>query len=262
MDYLDTLKEEIQHILLLQTSPGSSNSLNGSGYSSSSHTTPGRITDTNSLTATAGATTTEACDSIATDGTCGCSNPTSPQHVHASSRSPWPAYSKAWTLRTLREKPNIKNPQNTNDGRTLHKANAATSTSRAERGKTPSERTTCRREQREKQKTREEAGKSSQTILTQLPKPTSTKTAVPTKQPPPADQPPVDTTHATSHALVMMATIKKLSNLTLQTAIAVNMNAWMMHRCTALKVSKSARCTRLVFRKICTGAVSAGHHQS
>uniref|UniRef100_A0A915LBM4 Uncharacterized protein n=1 Tax=Romanomermis culicivorax TaxID=13658 RepID=A0A915LBM4_ROMCU len=43
-------------------------------------------------------------------------------------------------------------------------------------------------EKREKQKTHEETGKSSQTTLTRLPKPTSTKTAVPAKKPPPASQ--------------------------------------------------------------------------
>uniref|UniRef100_A0A915J051 Uncharacterized protein n=1 Tax=Romanomermis culicivorax TaxID=13658 RepID=A0A915J051_ROMCU len=60
------------------------------------------------------------------------------------------------------------------------------STSRTEHSKRPSERTTRRCEQREKQKTREEDGKSSQTTSTALPKPTSTKTAVQAKQPPPA----------------------------------------------------------------------------
>uniref|UniRef100_A0A915KQC6 Uncharacterized protein n=1 Tax=Romanomermis culicivorax TaxID=13658 RepID=A0A915KQC6_ROMCU len=136
-----------------------------------------------------------------------------------------------------------------------------TSTSRAKRGKTPSEQATRHGEQREKQKTSEEAGKSSQTTLTPLPKPTSTKTAawqnnrrLPTN--------PIDTAQATSHTLVMIATIKKLSNLTPPAPIAVNMKAMMMHRSTALRVNKRARCTRPDFTKKCTGPVSAGHHQS
>uniref|UniRef100_A0A915L2K5 Uncharacterized protein n=1 Tax=Romanomermis culicivorax TaxID=13658 RepID=A0A915L2K5_ROMCU len=62
------------------------------------------------------------------------------------------------------------------------------STSRAERGKTPSERTTRRREQCEKQKAREEAGKSSQTTSMPQKKILSTKTAAPATQPRPACQ--------------------------------------------------------------------------
>uniref|UniRef100_A0A915IDT0 Uncharacterized protein n=1 Tax=Romanomermis culicivorax TaxID=13658 RepID=A0A915IDT0_ROMCU len=62
------------------------------------------------------------------------------------------------------------------------------STWRAERSKTPSERTTSPHEQCEKQKTREEAGKSSQTTSRLLLKPMYTKTAARAKQLPPADQ--------------------------------------------------------------------------
>uniref|UniRef100_A0A915KQ56 Uncharacterized protein n=1 Tax=Romanomermis culicivorax TaxID=13658 RepID=A0A915KQ56_ROMCU len=60
------------------------------------------------------------------------------------------------------------------------------STSRTERGKMPSERTTCRRKQRDKQKAREEARQSSQTPVTPQLKVTSTKFTAPAKQMPPA----------------------------------------------------------------------------
>uniref|UniRef100_A0A915K3K6 Uncharacterized protein n=1 Tax=Romanomermis culicivorax TaxID=13658 RepID=A0A915K3K6_ROMCU len=56
------------------------------------------------------------------------------------------------------------------------------STSRAECGQTPSERTTCRREQRNKQKAHKEARKSSQPTWTTQLKITSMKTAVPATQ--------------------------------------------------------------------------------
>uniref|UniRef100_A0A915L2F5 Uncharacterized protein n=1 Tax=Romanomermis culicivorax TaxID=13658 RepID=A0A915L2F5_ROMCU len=62
------------------------------------------------------------------------------------------------------------------------------STSRAEHGKTPSKRTTRRREQCEKQKAHEEAGKSSQPTSMPQKKITSTKTAAPATQRPPARQ--------------------------------------------------------------------------
>uniref|UniRef100_A0A915ILE6 Uncharacterized protein n=1 Tax=Romanomermis culicivorax TaxID=13658 RepID=A0A915ILE6_ROMCU len=61
-------------------------------------------------------------------------------------------------------------------------------TSRAERGKMPSERTTHRREQRDKKKAREEAHKSSQATLTPKAKTMTTKTAAPATHPPPARQ--------------------------------------------------------------------------
>uniref|UniRef100_A0A915J452 Uncharacterized protein n=1 Tax=Romanomermis culicivorax TaxID=13658 RepID=A0A915J452_ROMCU len=60
----------------------------------------------------------------------------------------------------------------------------------------------------------------------------------------------------------MIATIEKLSKFTSPAAIAVNKNAPIMHRSTVLRASKRARCTRRVFTKTRTGAVSAGHHQS
>uniref|UniRef100_A0A915IQE7 Uncharacterized protein n=1 Tax=Romanomermis culicivorax TaxID=13658 RepID=A0A915IQE7_ROMCU len=62
------------------------------------------------------------------------------------------------------------------------------STSRAQCGQTPSERTTPHCEQRDKQKAREEACKSSQTTSTPQPKIMSTKAAAPATQPPPARQ--------------------------------------------------------------------------
>uniref|UniRef100_A0A915IGX2 Uncharacterized protein n=1 Tax=Romanomermis culicivorax TaxID=13658 RepID=A0A915IGX2_ROMCU len=62
------------------------------------------------------------------------------------------------------------------------------STLRAEHGKTPSECTTRRREQRDKQKAGEEAQKSSQATSTPKPKITTTKTAAPATQLPPAHQ--------------------------------------------------------------------------
>uniref|UniRef100_A0A915I6C6 Uncharacterized protein n=1 Tax=Romanomermis culicivorax TaxID=13658 RepID=A0A915I6C6_ROMCU len=62
------------------------------------------------------------------------------------------------------------------------------STWHAERGKTPSKRTTRCRKQRKKQKAREEAGKSSQPTSTPQKKITSTKTAAPATQPSPAHQ--------------------------------------------------------------------------
>uniref|UniRef100_A0A915K0H8 Uncharacterized protein n=1 Tax=Romanomermis culicivorax TaxID=13658 RepID=A0A915K0H8_ROMCU len=57
---------------------------------------------------------------------------------------------------------------------------------------TPSERTTHRREQRDKQKAREEADKPSQATSTPKPKITTIKTAALATQPPPAR-------HADSH---------------------------------------------------------------
>uniref|UniRef100_A0A915IS07 Uncharacterized protein n=1 Tax=Romanomermis culicivorax TaxID=13658 RepID=A0A915IS07_ROMCU len=62
------------------------------------------------------------------------------------------------------------------------------STLRAEHGKTPSKRTTPRHEQRDKQKAREEAHKSSQATSTLKTKIMTTKTAVPAAQPRPARQ--------------------------------------------------------------------------
>uniref|UniRef100_A0A915JBC2 Uncharacterized protein n=1 Tax=Romanomermis culicivorax TaxID=13658 RepID=A0A915JBC2_ROMCU len=62
------------------------------------------------------------------------------------------------------------------------------STSPAECSKTPSERTTRRCQQRQKQKAHEEAGKSSQTTSTPQKKIPSTKTAAPAAQAPPACQ--------------------------------------------------------------------------
>uniref|UniRef100_A0A915KGF4 Uncharacterized protein n=1 Tax=Romanomermis culicivorax TaxID=13658 RepID=A0A915KGF4_ROMCU len=68
--------------------------------------------------------------------------------------------------------------------------------------------------------------------------------------------------HAMSHTLVTMATVKKLSKLTQPAGIAINMKAAMIHRSTALRVSKRTRCTRPVFTKKRTGAVFTSHHQS
>uniref|UniRef100_A0A915J2D5 Uncharacterized protein n=1 Tax=Romanomermis culicivorax TaxID=13658 RepID=A0A915J2D5_ROMCU len=62
------------------------------------------------------------------------------------------------------------------------------STSRAEHGKTPSERTTRRCEQHDKQKAHEEVERSSRARSTPKPRITTTKTAVPATQPPPARQ--------------------------------------------------------------------------
>uniref|UniRef100_A0A915JXD1 Uncharacterized protein n=1 Tax=Romanomermis culicivorax TaxID=13658 RepID=A0A915JXD1_ROMCU len=70
------------------------------------------------------------------------------------------------------------------------------STSCAECGKTPSERTTCRRVQRHKQKAREEAHKSSQTTSRLKLKTTPMKTAAPATQPLPACQ---SDTHCSRH---------------------------------------------------------------
>uniref|UniRef100_A0A915IZT9 Uncharacterized protein n=1 Tax=Romanomermis culicivorax TaxID=13658 RepID=A0A915IZT9_ROMCU len=70
------------------------------------------------------------------------------------------------------------------------------STSPAERGKTPSKQTTGRGEQRDKQKARKEAHKSSQTTSRPKPKITSTKTAALATQPPPARQ---SDTHRSRH---------------------------------------------------------------
>uniref|UniRef100_A0A915I7U7 Uncharacterized protein n=1 Tax=Romanomermis culicivorax TaxID=13658 RepID=A0A915I7U7_ROMCU len=105
------------------------------------------------------------------------------------------------------------------------------STSGTECGKTPSQQTTCHREQRNNQKARGEARQSSQTTGRPQAKVMSTKTAAPAKH------------HAMSPTLVMMATGKKPSSLRLQPLIAANMNAALMHCRTVLKVSKCARCT-------------------
>uniref|UniRef100_A0A915KTL5 Uncharacterized protein n=1 Tax=Romanomermis culicivorax TaxID=13658 RepID=A0A915KTL5_ROMCU len=76
------------------------------------------------------------------------------------------------------------------------------STSHTEHGKSPSERTTCRREQCDKQKAREEACQSSQTTATPQLKVTSQKLQhQPNKGSLPATQ--TATIHVTSRTLVM-----------------------------------------------------------
>uniref|UniRef100_A0A915JRB2 Uncharacterized protein n=1 Tax=Romanomermis culicivorax TaxID=13658 RepID=A0A915JRB2_ROMCU len=74
------------------------------------------------------------------------------------------------------------------------------STSRAECGKTPSECTTRRRKQSDKQKAREEAHKPLQATSTPKPKITTTKTAVPATQPPPARQADTHRSRHESHS--------------------------------------------------------------
>uniref|UniRef100_A0A915LD61 Uncharacterized protein n=1 Tax=Romanomermis culicivorax TaxID=13658 RepID=A0A915LD61_ROMCU len=76
------------------------------------------------------------------------------------------------------------------------------STSCTECSKTPSERTTCRREQRNQQKAREEARQTSlQTSGTPQPKVMTTKTAAPAKHMPPARQSDSHHSRHKSHSL-------------------------------------------------------------
>uniref|UniRef100_A0A915KE27 Uncharacterized protein n=1 Tax=Romanomermis culicivorax TaxID=13658 RepID=A0A915KE27_ROMCU len=91
------------------------------------------------------------------------------QHLHQEDE-----YRKSHKMRTTEEPSTRRTPPS--------------STSRAEHGQTPSEQTTCHREQRDKQKAREEARKYSQTTLTPKPKIRVTKTAALATQPPPARQ--------------------------------------------------------------------------
>uniref|UniRef100_A0A915IVL0 Uncharacterized protein n=1 Tax=Romanomermis culicivorax TaxID=13658 RepID=A0A915IVL0_ROMCU len=63
------------------------------------------------------------------------------------------------------------------------------------------------------------------------------------------------TVHAMSGTLVMTTTIKKPSSLTLQSMIAANTNTTMMHRNTAPKANKRARCTQLASMKTRTSMV-------
>uniref|UniRef100_A0A915K936 Uncharacterized protein n=1 Tax=Romanomermis culicivorax TaxID=13658 RepID=A0A915K936_ROMCU len=138
------------------------------------------------------------------------------------------------------------------------------STSCAERGKTPSERTTRPREQRDKQKAREEAERSSQATSTPKPRITTTKTAALATQPPPAHQ------TVTSLTLLMLATIEKLSKVKPLAASKVkplaaradNKNAEMIHCRIVLKANKHTRCIQPVSTKTGIGVSSPGHCQS
>uniref|UniRef100_A0A915IH95 Uncharacterized protein n=1 Tax=Romanomermis culicivorax TaxID=13658 RepID=A0A915IH95_ROMCU len=129
------------------------------------------------------------------------------------------------------------------------------------RGKTPSERTTRRCEQRDKQKARGEAERSFRPCRRQNPELRQPKQqrrqcnhCLPAK--------PIVTVHVTSLTLVMIATVETLSKVKPLPARAVNKNAPMIYGRTVLKACKNARCIQPVSTKMRTGASSADHRQS
>uniref|UniRef100_A0A915IL35 Uncharacterized protein n=1 Tax=Romanomermis culicivorax TaxID=13658 RepID=A0A915IL35_ROMCU len=109
-------------------------------------------------------------------------------------------------------------------------------------------------------KAREEAGQTrSQISATLQPKVTTTKTAALAKHTPPAGQSDSHCSHHESQSRNDCHQ-KETQLLPLQAMTALNMNAIMMHRRTALKASKRAWCTPPVSTKRCTSMVSAHHH--
>uniref|UniRef100_A0A915L7R9 Uncharacterized protein n=1 Tax=Romanomermis culicivorax TaxID=13658 RepID=A0A915L7R9_ROMCU len=123
------------------------------------------------------------------------------------------------------------------------------STSHTECGKTPSERTTHRREQCNQQKARKTTGQTSSQTNTAAESHDHKKSSAgqsTAECPPPNQRVTVPLT-----SLIPMRTVikKKPNNRTLQVATAVNTNAVPMHHRTAPKENKCARCTLPVFTK-------------
>uniref|UniRef100_A0A915INE3 Uncharacterized protein n=1 Tax=Romanomermis culicivorax TaxID=13658 RepID=A0A915INE3_ROMCU len=175
---------------------GSPNCSNGSGYCSNGHTNAGSITPADHLTTATGAATPTARNSITLTATVDVQTPQAPStSVPALDRHGQPIRKPQCYEHSVKQKqhlheeaeyPESRKTQTTDEPRTGQ--TLPPSTSRAECGQMPSERTTCRREQRNKQKAQKEARKSSQPTWTLQPKITSMKTAVPATQPPLAPQ--------------------------------------------------------------------------